>query len=867
MPAPGSTLALGERFEAVARRRGDGIAMAGDGRALDYATLEATTRAIAARIDRAAATGAGFVALLFERKTPCLQAMLAALRCGRAYVPLDPVDPDERLRFALADCAPRVLVTERSIADRARRLAGAGCEVIEIEGDEAPDPAYALPRVDPGALAYVLYTSGSTGEPKGVTQTQRGIAFYADAYAKRMSIDASDRLSHLWSTAFAASSLHFYTAFLTGAALVAYDLRRDGLPGLRAWLDRERVGVIHTFPTVFRGLCGGMAAGERLAHVRAIDVGAEAVYASDLALFEAHARDDAIFVVQLGASESDLIAQRVFRHGERAPPRALLPVGTAPEGLTISIRRDDGAEAPRGEVGAIVACGESVSPGYFRRPDLDARMLAADPRHAGARCYVSGDRGWLDDEGALHFVGREGTRVKIRGHSVDLAEVDAALAATPGVTRAAAIASSATEGAEADRIVAYVSAASGAFANAAALRRALASKLPPYMLPSAVVFLDALPETTTGKVDRQALARLVPPETTREPASREAPADALEATILARLREALRAPAMGPDDDYFALGGDSIRAAELFERLARDTGKSLAAATLVEAPTARALARAFERAVPRPVVAVRLADGAGPPSLWCIPGLLGDPLWYRPLLASLDPRQRVDGLSLVALQGTTIGDAAAHCVDTILAEQPDGPYLVVGYSVGGLIAVEAAGELARRGRVVAFAGVIDAPAPDAGGGYLDFRVPFWKLPPRQMQARARMLASMRMRKVLRRAIRRRAPRPADGGRDLLAGLRERFQPELPGMVRAFNRHTQGPIDVEITVFRATNPPSNPDPALGWGRYALRGVRAFDVPGNHLSLMEAGRSRVLGARLAEALAAAGVARRAGALRPA
>lgn len=855
MSASTGAPAFGARFEAVARRRARHVALAGEGRTLDYATLEATTRAIAARIERASGGREGFAALHFQRKTPCLQAMVAALRCGRAYVPLDPVDPDPRLRFVLRDCAPAVLVTERDAAERARALADGACPVIEIDGDEAPDPPHRLPRVDEAALAYVLYTSGSTGTPKGVTQTQRGILFSADAYAKRLSIHERDRLSHLWSTGFAASSLHFYGALLSGAALCVYDMRRDGMPGLRAWLEAERVNVVHTFPTVFRGLCAAMAPGERFAHLRAIDLAAEAVYASDFALFEAHLREDAIFVVQIGATESDVIAQRVYRHGDPLPARALLPVGTPPEGMTITIRRDDGSDAARGETGAIVVSGDGVSQGYFRRPDLDHQMLPEDAQRPGTRCYVGGDRGWIDEDGSLNFVGRAGSRIKLRGHTVDLAEVDAALAATPGVVRAAAIASSRAEGEEADRIVAYVSAAPGAFADAAALRTALASRLPPYMLPAAVVFLDTLPETATGKIDRQALVQRTARESTHAPVSAAPSSSSLEKLILARMRESLGEPAAGMDDDYFALGGDSIRAADLFERLARDTGTTLAAATLVEAPTARALARAFERARPRPVVPVRLAEGAGPPTLWCIPGLLGDPLWFRPLLFALDPGQRVDGLSLAALEATSIAAVAVHCVDAMLADQPDGPYLVVGYSAGGLIAVEVARELARRGHAVAFTGVIDTVAPGESSGYLDANIPFWRLPRRHMPVRARLVARTWLRRLLRGAIPRRDPGTTARGHALLDGLIGRFQPSVPALARASWRHAATPVDAEITVFRAANPPANPDPALGWGRYALRGVRAFDIAGNHLSLMEGGRSRVLAERLAEALRAA------------
>ena len=556
--------AFGARFEDVARRLPHRAALVEDGRAIDYATLESTSRAIAARIEAATAGRPGFAALLFSRKTPTVQAMVASLRCGRAYVPLDGGDPDERLGFVLRDGAPAILLTDRTLAARARSLAGATCAVVEIDGDERPDPAFALPEVAPDALAYVLYTSGSTGSPKGVTQTQRGVMFFADAFVRRLSLGEADRLSLLWAMSFAAANMHVYGGLLNGATVCAYDLRRDGIGGLADWLDRERVTAIHAFPTVFRGLCATLPPGAKLRHVRVIDIGAEAAYASDVALFAAHTRDEAILVNQLGASEADCIAQHVVSHGDPPPRDAILPLGRPTPGVEVRIRRDDGSDAAVDETGAIVVCSAHVSPGYWKRPDLDAQFLPPDPRHPGRRCYVSGDRGRIDAEGRLHFIGRTGSRVKIRGHSVDLTEVDAALAALPGVVRCAALAPATGEGKEAERIVACLTVA--AAVEPAELRRQLAQRLPSYMLPSAFVFMDAFPTTSTGKVDRLALARNLPASLPLERAP-AAPADELELAVAGVFERLLKVSPIGPRDDFFLLGGDSMLGVELQNRL------------------------------------------------------------------------------------------------------------------------------------------------------------------------------------------------------------------------------------------------------------------------------------------------------------
>jgi amino acid adenylation domain-containing protein len=596
MVGESQTRAFGERFEAIVRRLPRKPAIEEDGCAIDYATLESTSRAIASRIETAAAGRPGFVALLFSRKAPTVQAMVAALRCGRAYVPLDNADPDERLRFALSDAAPVALLVESGHAARARGLADEDCAVVEVDGGEVPDPAYVLPEVAADALAYVVYTSGSTGTPKGVTQTHRGVTFFADAYFRRLTLGERDRLTLLWVMSFAAVNVHIYGGLLSGATVCAYDMRRDGIAGLAAWLDRERITAIHTFPTVFRGLCATLSPGAKLQHMRVIDIGAEATYTSDVATFREHTNDDAILVNQLGASEADVIAQHVVAHGDTVPPGALLPLGHPTPGVDVRIRRDDGSDADVDEAGAIVVSSPHLSCGYWRRPDLDAQFFSPDPRYPGQRCYVSGDRGRIDGEGRLHFLGRTGSRVKIRGHSVDLTEIEAALAATTGVTRAAALAPIPDRCAEADRIVAYVSVASPAAGDAAALRRSLAGRLPSYMLPAAFVFMDALPTTSTGKVDRVALAQSEPTRagaasgnatddpgapSLRPPAPRSlnteyiAPRDELEALLQKLWASVLAVAPIGVDDDFLDLGGESLQAFALIARVQRELGTTL----------------------------------------------------------------------------------------------------------------------------------------------------------------------------------------------------------------------------------------------------------------------------------------------------
>jgi len=711
--------AFDARLTAVARRLSAKPALVGDGRTLDYATFESTTRAIAARLESAAAGRPGFVAMLFSRKTVGVQAMNAALRCGRAYVPLDGEDPDERLRFVLRDCEPVVLLVDGPFAARARALADGTCTVVAVNGDETPDPAFAMPSVDPCALASLFYTSGSTGAPKGVMQRHDAALFFADTFMRKLGLGENDRMSLLFSLNFGACVVDAHGAFLRGATLCTFDLRHDGIRELAGWLERERITVVHTITTVFRELVARLAPGGKLGHLRVLNTGGEATFASDAAKLFAHTNDGAIFVNHLASTEVHVIAQHAVARGDTAREEAILPAGAPPEGVEVRIRRDDGSEAGPGEVGAIVVSSRHVSPGYWRRPDLDAQHFPPDPWHPGQRCNVSGDRGYIDDAGLLHFLGREGTRVKIRGHTVDLAEIEAAMAATPGVVRSAAFAPAPGEGMEATRIVAF--ATLGEPIDAAELRRRLADRLPSYMLPSAFVFLDAFPTTSSGKVDRLALAKAMPEDA---PAHRPSPAaaqgaapDELELAVAGVFERLLKLSAVGPRDDFFLLGGDSLLAAELQGRLRDAFGTDVPHlhrhSTVADVAAAIRAHRASSaaRAATTLLIPFR-AEGTRPP-MFLAHGRLGQALVSPRFLALLGGDQPVYGFRARGLDGDephgSIEAMAADYVAEIRRVRPHGPYLIGAQCIGAFVAIEIARILRAAGETLLPLLLLDPP--------------------------------------------------------------------------------------------------------------------------------------------------------------
>jgi len=561
---------IGFRLSTIADRLYGKVALAERNARVTFGQLDMAATAIARGIQIAGSDRPGFVGLLFESKVPAVKAIFGAARCGRAYVPLDAGDPDERLRFILQDSEPFALLTEAPLLDRARALAPAGCAVIDLAHLESGGESGVLPVVTADMPAYMFYTSGSTGQPKGVGQTHRNLQFFADAYAKTLRIEAADRLSLLYSLSFGAANMDIFGGLFNGAKLCAYDMRHDGIPLLADWLDHEQITVLHAVPTVFRELFSSLGSDRKFTHLRAIDLGGEALFDSDVELFRRHTIEGCIFVNHLAATEAHVIAQHVIEHRGPRPSAGILPAGRPPHGLRVLIQRDDGSEANTDETGAIVVSSPHVSPGYWHRPELNATAFCADPAAPGWRRYFTGDLGRIDGEGNLHFLGRRGSRVKIRGHTVELTEVEAALAACPGVTKVAVLALNGEPHSEPDRLVACLALSQDTERNPLLLRRLLARRLPSYMLPSAFLFMDALPLTASGKIDRKALATMEPPPETAQAREIEPPADDLERAIAGIFQQMLKLSPIGRGDDFFLLGGDSLSVVELQTRL-RDT--------------------------------------------------------------------------------------------------------------------------------------------------------------------------------------------------------------------------------------------------------------------------------------------------------
>ena len=705
------------RFEAVANDRPDELAYVGDSARVSYSELHRRSTMARARILASGPAEPGLVGILTADRVNALVAILGAAGSGHAYVLLDVNDPDKRLGHIIEEARPFAILADAAILGRVKDLGGASGQVIDLDHLAPADGDDRLPPLptSPDSLLYVSFTSGSTGVPKGVCQTHRNLIFYVDAFIETMRIAAGMPISWLFAHGASASNMDIYGALFTGARLCAFEIKDHSFAAMAEWIDDQQLTLLHTVPTVVRELAGAIDRDEVFESVRVVDLAGEMLFANDVARMRPHFRADCLILNRLAATEASFISSLPVTEADEKAEGAL-PVGKPPPGVEVGIVRDDGTLADIGETGAIAISSRHICTGYLNRPDLNAQVFSELEGRPGWRRYRSADLGFMDLDGNLNFIGRSGSRIKLRGQAVDLAEVEAALYECPGVTGAVVL-PRAEAGEEAREILAYVTLAPGAPQEAGGIRKQLSQALPLHMLPSGYVFIDKFPYTATSKVDRQALAAVDLAEARFRPGY-VPPEGEIEEKVAAVFGEVLNVAAVGRLDDFFLLGGDSLSLVNL-QILATETfGQQFAELhedATVKGAAAWLQAHQANGEIRAPILLPIRTEGSAPP-LYVVHGRRGQAHVGPHFLDLLGPDQPLYALQARGLDGKqqphpTIEAMAAEYVAAIKAVQPEGPYFLGGFCAGCYVALEMVRLLYRQGDKVYAPLLIDPPPP------------------------------------------------------------------------------------------------------------------------------------------------------------
>ena len=690
-----------ELFEQQARLTPQAIALIQDAQRLSYAQLNARANRLAHRLIERGVQPGDRVAVRLARSIELVCAQLAVIKAGAAYVPIDPQLPAARQAWIADDSGACLMLTD-AIGDEE-------IPQLTVEDREAEDhngnPAL---RVSSGATAYIMYTSGSTGTPKGVMTPHQGITRLVrnNRYA---AFDADDRIAFAANPAFDASTMEVWAALLNGGALVviAPEVMMEA-ERLAAELQRHRITTLFLTTALFNQYVHSISGA--LAQLKYLISGGEkedpGAYARLL-----QERGPVHLIHAYGPTETTTFATTA--RIERAEGEARLPIGK-PIGNTRAYLLDArGRPVPMGAVGELHIGGVGVALGYLNRPELTAQRFLSDPFNpvGGGRMYRTGDLARYLPDGSLEYQGRCDQQIKLRGFRIEPGEIEVQLAASPWV-REAVVQVCSTE--HHPRLVAWIVPTADVDRSAlqGQLRAYLSERLPEYMVPSAYVWLDALPLTANGKLDRRALPE---PERaavgTREYA---APQGETETTLARVWCELLEIGQIGRHDNFFELGGHSLLAVRLSSQL-RQQGITLPVQAIFNHPILAELAERIDRrtaeAPMRKAVPAR-SSGSRPP-LFFVPTGFGDHSYVFELAKEIDKTFPVYAVPWPAMEEkpATMSDMAASAVALIREVQPQGPYHLAGYSSGGVLAYAIAEQLQSAGEAVAFLGLIDTLRP------------------------------------------------------------------------------------------------------------------------------------------------------------
>ena len=831
---------------------------------ITYKQLDEDANRLAALLIKNGVKKGDKVGFSLDRSAEMVVSILAIMKTGAVYIPLDPIFPLNRINYMLDDSQAVVLLT--SAKYKGRYESDAKELILEDEWKNLGDYEITAPEVEVTGddLLYILYTSGSTGNPKGVQITHKNLANFLYSMQNAPGITADDKLLAVTTISFDIAGLELFLPLLTGAEIVLANTAeaKDG----RALLDiikKEQVTVMQATPytwrimleagwdgsTPIKVICGGEALPQELA---------QRLLGRASSLWNVYGPTETTVwstVKQLTAGD------------------AVISIGRPINNTSIYILDKYGTPLLPGVAGEIYIGGDGVANGYLNRPELTAEKFIDNPfiKQTGSKMYRTGDLGKFMRNGEIECLGRIDAQVKIRGYRIETGEIEFQLAKEKNIKEAVVIARPDRLGV--DKLVAFIvvnEIPGDAASQALDWKDGLKNSLPDYMVPDNFIIIDEMPLTPNGKVDKKALAKhgegLVD-----DSKKHIAPRTDIEKLLTDIWIEYLGVEKVSVDDNFFELGGHSLIAVQVMARIEKETGKRLPLATLFEASTVEKLARTLElggKTITWDSLVPIKPTGSKMP-LYMVHGAGLNVLLFNTLAMGLDAEQPVYGLQAKGLNGideplNNIEDIAAYYIGAIMEQNPTGPYALAGYSFGGIIAYEMARQFEALGKEIKMLAMFDTYA---------YRSPYndptlTRLYKRGMFFIKKVLYTFtfangfkntvveRGTNIKRRIIR--AYWKLKYGKDQSRAGIFGYSNNVDEMNKYAEKHyVLKPYNITVEVFRAENQTFYLDEAvhLGWKPYALDGVNIHNIPGEHNTIFKAPNDKIFADILQKCLDAA------------
>jgi aspartate racemase len=861
-----------ELFAEQAAQRPEAIALVCGERRFTYRELDVRSNRLAHWLRRAGVGPDTLVGVCLHRSAELIVALLGIAKAGGAYVSFDPTYPAERLAFMMTDTAARVVLTSEKLRDmvvaiHARQTRAGASPALQVKCLDADWAEFAQESGAPFAsdvraenLAYVSYTSGSTGQPKGVCVPHRGVVRLVKGtdFAR---FNADDVFLQFAPIAFDASTLEIWGALLNGAQLVVFPAGPASLEELGLAIEQQGITTLWLTAGLFHQMVEEQL--DRLRNVRQLLAGGDVLSVTHVTRVLERLPQTQL-INGYGPTENTTFT---CCHRVTAPPLAgrSVPIGRPIANTQVYILDARQQPVPVGVAGELFTGGDGLARGYLNQPGLTAEKFVPHPfsDEPGARLYRTGDRArWLPD-GSVEFLGRMDRQVKIRGFRVEPAEVEAVLAQHPAVKECAVIVRDEPAGGKC--LVAYLVAKETPAPASDAWRMFLEGKLPDYLVPSAFVSLDALPLTPNGKLDVAALPAL---DSTRPELQGQyvAPRDEVERQLAVIWEKILGVHPIGIHDRFFDLGGHSLLAVRMVAQLEKQFGKKLRVASIFQHRTIEQLAPLLRSSETNhtPVGSIVEIQGHGSrPPVYLVHGVGGGMFWgYSNLARHVGTTQPIYAFKSRGLDGLpewpTIEEMARHYLADLRAQRPQGPYLLGGYCFGGVVAYEMARQLQAQGEKVALLALMNCSPPNTAyertDGWHSVR---WQIG--FLRNLSYLLGCFLFRWTGRertefirwklRLLRKRAAAGAGHNGEIavtdvdemvnLAAYSEEQRRLWQTHVNALKQYQPQPYDGHVTLFRTRGHAllCSFDPDYGWGELARGGVTLRIMPGGHGSILD------------------------------